>query len=625
MENPESGLQVYAAELLIDLWFLDRELGNKVAKFSWMADGWRREMPRFLRILGEIASHDIDLARMAVNLPWSADRLTPSDANSLNVLYELSLQDRELARTMLQLPWVVNGVNDAERAALYNLAVIAAQDPELARTAAGLPWVVDGLDSDGDEVKALGRLRNISATDTSLGRTAMNLPWIADGVADLTGDPSSIASAEVAFLGYLDGIATTDLELAMTAVSLPWFGHEYYASRDLYDIVEIDPKLARVILSLPRFIDGITQIEEFALSDLLEISRLDIDAALYSAKNVGAHAGDFDLHFISSIFDIMNDDPGLERWGRLTSQPWFADGLDHEEAALITVLGDGLAAGDIPEITDRTQLFLDFLQTHVTQAKTVSLPLAGEVNIWVFRVTPFPPDEDVPGNIEYTARLLEEFTGLPFPVSDIILLVDGSIDRGGYYGSSMILGQAYLSSVVHETAHYYFSYSLIDGPVWLVEGGAEFIVALVKEQMGKESLEQRKADLLDPRFVYAYCINTYENLWGLHSVRSTDLLEAFEACPYNMGEYFLLEVYKTIGREAMASAIREMSERLYLPDSESFPYRDDRELREARERVREEEIYRILLKHTPADRQEELRKLYRTLHGGPFVEPADGG
>ena len=50
-----------------------------------------------------------------------------------------------------------------------------------------------------------------------------------------------------------------------------------------------------------------------------------------------------------------------------------------------------------------------------------------------------------------------------------------------------------------------------------------------------------------------------------------------------------------------------------LPDSNYFPDRIDRE------RVREEELHRILLEHTPEYRLEEVNRLYRKLHGGPFL------
>ena len=44
--------------------------------------------------------------------------------------------------------------------------------------------------------------------------------------------------------------------------------------------------------------------------------------------------------------------------------------------------------------------------------------------------------------------------------------------------------------IPHETAHYFFTGGL--GPTWLVEGGAEFIEAYTRDQLGIESLEDRK-------------------------------------------------------------------------------------------------------------------------------------
>ena len=598
--------------MLIDLWLRDQDLGNEVARLSWVVEGWSRDLSYFLRILENTASQDMELARMAVRLPWLADRVTPSDISGLKVLNALSLQDRELARMALEFPWFIDGVNEHEYRALGYLADIASQDLELGRITVGLPWFADGVDSDGDEVRALGRLRNISVTDTGFGKTVMNLPWVADGVADVTGDPGGIPSAEVAHLTFLDGIASTDLELARTAASLPWLGHkseyeyEYFALRSLHRIIdETDPELARFMLSLPRFTDDITWIEKAALGTLWNIARIDIEAALLSAKTVPAYSGDFGLYFIFSIFSIMNDDPDLERWSRLTSQSWFADGLDHEEAALVIVLG--AIAKEWPS------LFFDLLQAHFTQAKTVSLPLAGDVNIWYFRANPFPPGQDVLTEIEDTARIAEEFTGLPFPTNDIVLLIDGSIGRGKHLGSSMVLSSH--SGVSHETAHYYFG-GPINGPRWLSEGGAEFIVALIADRTGIQSLGDRKTDLLQN---YAPCVEDLkmENLWQLYLELwpGYGVGHPYENCLYLMAEDFFTEIYETMGQEAMSSAIKELSETVLLPDSSLYPSRVERE------GVWEENIYRILLKHTPADRQDELRELYRRLHGGPFLTP----
>ncbi len=145
----------------------------------------------------------------------------------------------------------------------------------------------------------------------------------------------------------------------------------------------------------------------------------------------------------------------------------------------------------------------------------------------------------------------------------------------------------------------------------MTEGGAELIRALLWDQMGIQSLEERKAEIPQQGNAYSGFVSKFENLWGLHSVPSLELLSS--SCPYNMGEHFLLEVHDAIGTKRLAAAIRDMPERLILPDSRFFPDRIDRE------RVREEELYLILLEHTPVERLERLQELYREVHGGPFL------
>ena len=59
----------------------------------------------------------------------------------------------------------------------------------------------------------------------------------------------------------------------------------------------------------------------------------------------------------------------------LTAQPWFDDGLNDEEAAFVVVLSGMVGR----------PLYADLLAAHSTKTKTVSLPLAGDVRIWVFQ------------------------------------------------------------------------------------------------------------------------------------------------------------------------------------------------------------------------------------------------
>ena len=255
-------------------------------------------------------------------------------------------------------------------------------------------------------------------------------------------------------------------------------------------------------------------------------------------------------------------------------------------------------------------LYRDLLESHFTQDRTISLPLAGDVNIWVFQNTPFPAHEDLTTIIETTARVSENFVGSPFPTTDIILLVADFCETvyfgfgGIHHGSHMHLIRYCdnpVQSIPHETAHYYFT----KGPRWFNEGGAQFIKDLVDHRNGDWGLGDQIHNTT--RSVQS-CIDDYEleNIRHLIFLRANPLgIHPPNQCVYPMGEHFMLKIWETIGEGSMSSALREL-----LPSVLA------KELQDV-----EKAIYVAFLKHAPADRKDDFRDLYRTLHSGPYAYP----
>ena len=236
------------------------------------------------------------------------------------------------------------------------------------------------------------------------------------------------------------------------------------------------------------------------------------------------------------------------------------------------------------------------------------------MNIWVFQNVPFPPREDLLAIIEDTVRFSEEFLGVPFPTKDIVLLVmDKSYRvRGIHGGTHMALVrhdelEVEVPSVPHETAHYYFDAGST-GPRWLTEGAAEFIEGYVNDMTGVQDLDDRKLEL--SKKVKWKCLDSKD----LENIRHytylyQDAKGIFDLCTYHLGEHFLHALSETMGQEAMRAALRE----LLLRELVKEPGLD-------RQAV-EDRIYLTFLKHTPSDRKEEVRILYRRMHGGPHQDP----
>lgn len=515
---------------------------------------------------------DTDLGTSAAKLPWVARRIDSHDAgrnriferSALETLHHIASADIDLAKLLMNLSWVVDGVTYFEfKFALPNLADLATTDIEIARRIASFSWYADdSLDtwheSVGSTVESISR---IAASDIDLARKITGLSWFAD----------RITHEEWVAVLYLSRLAASDMELTRKVAGLSWF------------------------------VDDVTDSESAAIRHLANLADSDIEFA----RRIGEQSWFADREGLDS--SVLVSLAWLASLGReiltqLTDQPWFTDGLDEEEAALVVTLG--WLASRSPA------LYAALTRTHSTRHGVVSLPLAGDVNIWVFQHTPFPQDEDLVRVITDTARISERFLGVPFPATDIILLVvDEKEGRHGFHaGTYMVLarGSGGVRSARHETAHYYFS----RGPQWLREGGSEFIDTYVKDRTGIQSISNRRTTVSQQVRSQCFDLNGVENI--RHYIYIWDSTTgATGQCPYYMGEDFLLNLFETIGEEAMASALRELYPLVLAEDRSGWE--DDRE--------EEEVIFDTFLKHTPPELQESFRDLYHRLHGGPYAYP----
>ena len=529
---------------------------------------------------------DSELAETFARMPWFTDGITEDEGWVLRDLYNIATTDSELANMVASLPWFTDSITEDEGIALNELRYMASTDADLAKMLAAFLWLGDG--SVTYEASAIITLRGIAEGDLKLARTIATLPWFIDGVAVY----------EASAILELGNIAESDLELARTIATLPWFtdgpiAREASAILDLRDLAESDLELAKMIANLAWFTDGLTSAEIRALYALDHIVSTDVELAWQLAASTNNLARDLDFYVLDAIVRIAGK--GADALRQLTSQPWYADGLNDEEAALVVILGDIFNSYPL--------LYQDLLHSRFTQTRTVSLPLAGDVNIYIIQSEPFPPGEDLMTTIEDTARISEEFLGVPFPTTDIILFVIvpkdyNKIRASGKHRRTYMRVVRRVSgrvrSLHHETAHYYhFPYSQ-----WLGEGWAEFIVEYVSQQTDHPEMDYPVDG--HSKEVQSLCLDRY----GIENIRHDIYLSSPSGiCPYYMGENFLWNIYDSIGKETVSAALSE----LHL--SESWSWRGDVE----------EEIYQVFLKHTPDDKKEDLRDLYRRLHGGAFA------
>ena len=203
--------------------------------------------------------------------------------------------------------------------------------------------------------------------------------------------------------------------------------------------------------------------------------------------------------------------------------------------------------------------------------------------------------------------------GVAFPADRVIMVSvvrdsDGHYDIGaGQHGSGHIQVVRPESAplrervLFHELAHFYYNFF----PIWLLEGGAEFMTTMVRERTGVESLAARGQ--VTAARVESNCYPAgFNNLYELDEKQGFYVSDGPDGCNYPFGEYFLIGLTELLGEDAVSAALRS----LYLlihSDERGFP-------------LTGKDIYLAFLNNTPADLTGDFRDLFRTVHGGPWVD-----
>ncbi|MDE2778236.1 MAG: hypothetical protein OXI91_00965 [Chloroflexota bacterium] len=575
----------------------DPDLAERTAGQSWFADGISEHEQGVLAALGVMAEVDTEVAVLAAGIPFSGEGEARIARETIQDLTLLARQDISLANRFARLSRDGEGVFGPEGESKRELVKLATVDSALAEAVMGLPWYVSGLQqqSEMDLAAVLASLRRIAASGPEPGRLLAGYSWF-------TGDLNRI---EVSFLRELGNRTSRDPEAATTLLEFTRSfdriaGDEEKFLDHLWQSLEQDPDFADTIRGMSWLADGISLVEMRALEQWLMVREADRSVAARFAERSWLVNGPGDYledYVLQSLHTLARK--GLI--SHVAGKAWLVDGISDEEAALLVPAGAVSARS--PE------LGRDLMQAHYVQKKTISLPLGGSVRIWVFQNTPFPPGEDLATTIEETILLAEERMQVPFPTPEVILLVLDRSEKSyrmepGYFPGQMRLirsrGKVY--HLPHETAHYYFN----RGPSWFREGGAEFVAASYDDWKGNRDLVKSRADAarLANSCIEYHQIENIRHL--LYVISSRWELTRPTGCRYTMGETLFHDLQEAMGQKAIWKALGGLHRLNLGPRGE----------------ITEENIFRIILEHAPSNAEDDVRKIYRTLHGGtrPFPD-----
>ena len=139
-----------------------------------------------------------------------------------------------------------------------------------------------------------------------------------------------------------------------------------------------------LLVGLPWMAGEIGRYDRLVVSDIWLVAREDLNIATSIANLLSLEGPLREIHrnFVYSLRSVFQHDQG--QYELLISQPWLQDGLTEEEIALVVVLRSVVAS---------EQLFGDFIEGGHVQSETLSLDLAGEVNLFAVSRTPLRPEQ----------------------------------------------------------------------------------------------------------------------------------------------------------------------------------------------------------------------------------------
>ncbi len=386
-----------------------------------------------------------------------------------------------------------------------------------------------------------------------------------------------------------DGVAVTVSQFDID--SLPWVADgitsdERRVMDHIRDLATIDRSMSQRVAGSPWLSDGVIEDELRMLADLRDLAGVHPEIAVL-VTTVPDETGRLMKAALSSLRWILSRNPG--RSEQFLGQSWFQDGLTQEEAALIVVLRDAADSEDV---------FRDLLQGGHVRSDTISLPLAGEVDLFAVARSELWL-EGALERMAFAVESMEAFMGTPWPQPDVIVLLELESDLGtnwsGWnYGTHVVAKNTSTNTTYHELAHFYF---LVNVPWWLSEGSADFLMLHINGLTG-DDLPISSFYIDDRIRILEECApHGSANVQGFIETGARD-----SYCPYLLGRQFLAGMYRTLGHEVVSSALRELYETGEGTGRSAT----------------EDEIYRAFLTNTPSSQRNDFQLWYHCLHGRPI-------
>ena len=296
------------------------------------------------------------------------------------------------------------------------------------------------------------------------------------------------------------------------------------------DLKVRNPGAAVQIEALPWIKDGVQlAIEPYAVNGLITMADAGQLAKLIEEPWV-VEGRNYPALFNLWTRNISFDPPAMFEW--VIHHPALNDSITYQESKIIASVGSPDDAGR-----------LDPESPHLIEERTITLPLAGKVELTIIRTGPERGYAGMMDDLEQAVRSHEEFMGLRFPQQQVIYVIapgsGGNWSRNFVYVGDDYRGGAYYQTIAHEAAHYYWTWPVAGWSpsfnlAWVHEGAAELLA------YGPEAVRDEWAG----NEWYAPCVGL-----TIRELQASPLIlpgGGSPLCWYPVGEAFYRDLYRAM-------------------------------------------------------------------------------
>ena len=555
-----------------------------MAGAGWVSDGIAADEALVIETFAEISDADVELGTALTKLDWIREPFITTQIKLGWLQSFLALSPfPNASRSIAALPWVMGAPTEIGQMLIENLALIAGKNSGNLDRLVGFPWLQDEITADESRV-----VDGLAMLDATAAEKLLELGWLSH---DLTDAKASIVAA-------ISRIYSGNPDLPTTLLDLEWVkdGLNEAEGEAIYLLADMEPPIASLVSTISWFTDGVTARYEAGVLTALTSFDGDSQSLGVQIANMAFLRDSAERHDISAVNALLTLNRDPEDWALLTKQPWYKDGINDEEAILLTVLPP--QAESVP--TDYRSLVDNVFYIEAT---TVQLPLSGEIKIYLVRFLSHPVESATMAHLRMSMPLIEEFMGFPLPIDEIIMLFSTNIDAGGRnFGTHFTLDvsrdiglpQLETGGIVHEIGHFY----PVSRSAWFGEGTSNFLSTLVANELYSQPVAMRSS--------LSNCPGDVKSI--------TEISEAYPGfypepikyrfCYHSYGEKIIRDTENVMGAGPFKEAWQEIFRRGV---EEGIRFTDF-------------EIYQMFIDHTPADKVSAVKAVFVRFHGGDFLE-----